>query len=90
MVSVSDSSTRSQSEPSVRPLIWCKGRPNDPTAISYWEGWYGPFVLVGLVEYEHATYPWFLNWRLGAYRNVEDAKGSLQFLLDNPDKITDF
>ncbi len=73
-----------------RPFTWVKGKPGDPSAISYWEGWIGVQLLVGLVEYEHATYPWFVNWRLGAYRNVEAAKQRLQHLIDNPSEIKDF
>lgn len=73
-----------------RQLIWCRGQPDDPVAISYWEAWFGAFCFGGLVQYEHATYPWFLNWRLGAYKDVEAAKERLQFLFDNPKQLLDF
>ena len=90
---MSGSSTRSHVAVSAsRPLTWIKGEPSDPSAISYWEGWFlsSPYGYCGIVEYDHAVYPFLLNWRLGAYRNVEDAKRRLQFLFDNPAEIRDF
>lgn len=72
-----------------RKIIWTREEGPDQSA-KYYEGWFGAYQLFLVIEYSHASYPFFINWRMGAYKDTPKAMAAIQWYLNNPEKLPDF
>lgn len=79
----------------VRALTFCV-KPRDAKrydCMEYLEAWYETNFIGFIMVYDHASYPYFFDTRLGAhcsgrdYTATESAKAVLQYLFDRPHEL---